>query len=43
VLTCLIIAGLCNLVSISVFIHFEEYWICFCARERSKCMLKLSL
>ncbi len=25
-----------------VFIHYEEYWICFCAGEMSKCMFTFS-
>jgi len=34
-----------NILSLlfTVFIHFEEYWICFCASEMSKCMLRFNL
>ncbi len=41
----LVIAGLYNILSLhlTVFIHFEEYWICFCAGEMSKYMFIFSL
>ncbi len=40
-----IIAGLYNILSLhlTVFIDFEEHWMCFCAGEMSKYMLIFSL
>ncbi len=44
-LTYFIIAGLYNILSLhlTVFIDFDEHWMCFCAGEMSKYMLIFSL